>query len=50
MSSVGLKRPLILRDKAILERVEEPPDVESLPAAVDRIIYINVIPEITPTA
>jgi hypothetical protein len=50
MSSVGLKRPLILRDKAILERVEEPPDVESLPAAVDRIIFINVIPEITPTA
>ena len=47
MSSDRLDQPLILRNKAILEKVEEPVDIENLPRSVDRLIFANVIPEIT---
>jgi hypothetical protein len=41
MTNAKLDQPLILRDKATLEKVQQAVDLESLPANVDRIIYRN---------
>jgi hypothetical protein len=46
MSSANLDQPLILRDKATLEKVQETVDLEDLPDSVDRLIFTRVIPEI----